>query len=108
MDREKIIKGLEKCKRHECDNCTEKGASQAPWDCPAYDDFIDSALALLKEQEPAKPREERHEVKISYDWGDEVEIWTKFYCPHCGAMIANGNSQHFPRCMWCGRKVKWK
>ena len=50
-DRENVIKGLEKCKRHECDNCTEIGASQAPWDCPAYDNFVDSALDLLKEQE---------------------------------------------------------
>ena len=49
-DREKVIKGLEKCKRCECDDCTEKGASQAPWDCPAYEDFVDRGLALLKEQ----------------------------------------------------------
>lgn len=69
---------------------------------------IDDALALLKEQEPAKPREERHEVKVSHDWGDEVEVRSKFYCPHCGAMIASGNSQHFPRCMWCGQAVKWE
>ena len=51
IEREKVIKGLEKCKRYECDDCTEKGASQAPWDCPAYDNFVDSALAMLKEQE---------------------------------------------------------
>ena len=51
-DMEKVIKGLEKCKRYECDDCTEKGASQAPWDCSVYDDFVDSAIALLKEQEP--------------------------------------------------------
>ena len=51
-DLEKVIKGLEKCKRYECDDCTEKGATKAPWDCPAYDDFVDSAIALLKAQEP--------------------------------------------------------
>lgn len=39
-DREKIIKGLEKCKRCECDNCAEKGAYQAPLDCHVYDDFV--------------------------------------------------------------------
>ena len=49
-DLEKVIKGLEKCKRCECDDCTEKGASQAPWDCPVYDDFVENAIALLKEQ----------------------------------------------------------
>jgi hypothetical protein len=51
IDMEKVIRGLEKCKRHECDDCTEKGASQAPWDCPVYDDFVDSAIVLLKEQD---------------------------------------------------------
>jgi hypothetical protein len=50
--REKVIKGLEKCRRYECDDCTEKCASQFPGDCTAYDDFVDSALALLKAQEP--------------------------------------------------------
>ena len=50
IDKKKVINGLEKCKRCECDDCTEKNASQVPWDCPAYDDFVDSALALLKEQ----------------------------------------------------------
>ena len=50
-EREKVIKRLEKCRRCECDDCTEKDASKAPWDCPAYDDFVDSAIALLKEQE---------------------------------------------------------
>lgn len=49
IDREKIINGLEKCKRCECDDCAEKGASQAPWDCPVYDDFVDNAIVLLKE-----------------------------------------------------------
>lgn len=51
IDGEKIIKVLEKCRHYECDDCTEKGASHAPWDCPVYDDFVDSAIALLKEQE---------------------------------------------------------
>lgn len=69
--------------------------------------FIDKIIALLKEQVPAKPREERHEVKVSYNWGDEVEVWSNFYCPHCGAMIANSNSPHFPWCMRCGQAVKW-
>lgn len=56
-DKEDVIKGLEKCKRHECDDCAEKGASQAPWDCPVYDDFVDSAIALLKEQEEKEEKE---------------------------------------------------
>ena len=75
--------------------------------CIKIGQAITDTITLLKEQEPAKPREERHEVKVSHDWGDEVEVWSKFYCPHCGAIIANSNSMHFPRCMWCGQAVKW-
>lgn len=63
-DREKVIKRLEKCKRHECDNCTEIGASQAPWDCPAFDDFVDNALSLLKE----------HDAIESIDFGNRTDI----------------------------------
>lgn len=93
-DLEKVIKGLEKCKRCECDDCTEKGASQAPWDCPAYDDFVDSAIALLKEQEPVEP-----EV---YCVGQGKY---KFYrCPACKtAWYYKGNY-----CLGCGRSVKWE
>ena len=63
IDMEEVIRGLEKCKRHECDDCAEKGASQAPWDCPAYDDFVDSAIALLKEQEVVKSKIIPEELK---------------------------------------------
>ena len=71
IDREKIINGLEKCKRCECDDCAEKGASQAPWDCPVYDDLVDSAIALLKEQEP------KQVVGIA----DSIEGMEVGYCP---------------------------
>ena len=93
VDREKVIKGLEKCKRCECDDCTEKGASQAPWDCPAYDNFVDSALALLKEQETVKP-------EVYCVCQDKY----KFYrCPVCKtAWYYKGNY-----CLGCGRLVKW-
>lgn len=46
---EEVIKGLEKCRHYECDDCTEKDASQAPWDCPARDRLNEEALRLLKE-----------------------------------------------------------
>ena len=81
MDIEKIINGLEKCKRHECDDCTEKGASQAPWDCPAYDDFVDSALAMLKEQESQESDEKNKEYiedKIAVECLNALQTINKY------------------------------
>ena len=97
-DRERVIKGLEKCKRNECDDCTEKGASQAPWDCPAYDDFVDSALALLKAQEPIKPT---------------INEYGEAYCI-CGENVGIiPSSKNLPSirskyCPECGRRMEWK
>lgn len=91
--------------------CLE-GLTQDDWEQWYSDSEVQetakAALSLLKEQEPAKPREERREVKVNHDWGDEVEVWSEFYCPHCGAIIAKGKSEHYPRCMWCGQAVKWE
>ena len=104
-DREKIIKGLEKCKRHECDNCTEKGASQAPWDCPAYDDFVDSAIVLLKEQKPeAKWIYGEDETGVDgwhcsecgffepwfYEFTDDIDFIRSYkHCPACGRKMTS-------------------
>ena len=49
-NREKVLKRLEKCKRYECADCTEIGASHTPWACSAYDYFVEDAITLLKEQ----------------------------------------------------------
>ena len=62
-DREKVIKGLENCKIHFCDECpydVEK-------DCTFY--LHHDALALLKEQENASKR-------------NPVIV-----CPHCGKRV---------------------
>lgn len=98
MDREKIIKGLEKCKCCECDDCTEKDASQAPWDCPAYDDFVDSAIAMLKEQEPKMGKwilndedanswecSECGDLTLIIDGTPHENGW--YFCPHCGTKL---------------------
>lgn len=93
-DREKVIKWLEKCRRCECDDCTEIGASQAPWDCPAFDDFVDNALSLLKEQE-AKPV-----IVTTNAYG------TRFYhCPRCNRDLCVYPRQLY--CSNCGQEVKW-
>ena len=94
-DRETVIKGLKKCRRCECDDCTEKGASKAPWDCPAYDDFVDSAIALLKEQEATEP--------ISFMDG----IVERFACKKCGKHLLMTSWGRDNYCSKCGQKVKW-
>ena len=104
IDMKKVIKGLEKCKRHECDDCTEKGASQAPWDCPAYDDFVDSALALLKDQEPLEPK--RVEIEQA------GPLYHRCYCQKCGHHVGNMINNkvadvHENFCSKCGQAVKW-
>lgn len=97
LDTEKIIEGLEKCKRYECDDCTEKGASQASWDCPAYDNFVDNALTLLKEQEPMKP------MKMAVDYVRKEPVVFSYECPVCMC----GLLRHWVACPICGRAVKW-
>jgi len=103
-DREKIIKKLEKCRRYECDECTEKDASQDPCDCPAYDDFVDSALALLKEQE------------AKWIHREDMDFIDKYYCTHFHGMCMNcglvhdfidGHTGQYLYCPQCGKKVKW-
>ena len=95
IDMEKVIKGLEKCKRCECDDCTEKGASQAPWDCPVYDDFVDSAIAMLKEQKAVEPVTE----SSVYD----PDTWF-FVCGSCKKGVIEREDKY---CRWCGNAVKW-
>lgn len=105
--KEKIINGLEHCR--DLDIADMKWP---PGTCPYYERgccrYMNDAIALLRAQDQSnKPREERHEITINHVWGDDVEVWSEFYCPHCGAMIAKGNSEHYPRCMWCGGKIQW-
>lgn len=95
IDRESVVKGLEKCRRYECDDCTEKGASQAPWDCPAYDDFVNSAISLLKEQESKTP------IVRENSYG-----WKFYYCPRCEKEFYQNRKQDF--CDKCGQEVKWE
>lgn len=108
-DREKVIKGLECCMSESlCYKCPYKDKDECEDGSYYYSKAIEDAIELLRAQDQSdKPREERHEVTINHVWGDDVEVWSEFYCPHCGAMIAKGNSEHYPRCMWCGKKVNW-
>ena len=106
IDREKVIRGLEKCKHHECDDCTEKGASKAPWDCPAYDNFVDNALVLLKEQEP-KQIVRKQVIRENPD--GSTDYYTEWSCPHCGKILDRGfGAPWIDFCYKCGKAVKWE
>ena len=84
-DKEKVIKRLEECLSASCRGFRTCPYSDDEWDA------VESAIALLKEQEPVKPREQ-----------EENRIWT--VCGNC--------SQHLiSKWLWCpncGKKVKWE
>lgn len=92
--REKVIKGLEVCKRYEtfrCENC--------PYDsvCRGYaSELMADALTLLKAQEPVKPK--KNYVQITglktWDWA----------CPECNCILVYRANY----CSCCGRAVKWE
>ena len=97
MDREKVIKGLERCKLYNkvnCDKCPYdyNGRGNGKSECTA--ELATDALSLLKEQEAVKPIKK-----------DTVEITARyeFDCP-CGAPLLIGQ----PYCADCGRSVKWE
>lgn len=97
VDREKVIKGLERCKLYNkvnCDKCPYdyNGMGNGKSECTA--ELASDALDLLKDQEPVKP-------EVYYVSQDKY----KFYrCPVCKiAWYYKGNY-----CLGCGRAVKWE
>ena len=109
-DREKVINAIE-CRKNahkRCGNpCEQTGAcAYAAWirDAdgepyyPCYCDverLCNDALALLREQEPAK-REFGYGVKPEFRRGIPS-------CGRCGNVLAN----HYRNCPWCGCEVNW-
>lgn len=97
IKREKVIKGLEwcMCEKHDC--YREKG-------CPYENESDDvgckyalhrDALALLKAQEPTKP-------KLGGNAGPFGTQW--YQCGACSGQIDPGDKY----CRTCGREVEWK
>jgi len=96
-DREKVIKGLELCTNIQ--GCFEKINPKCPYalrdgTC-RYQDLLYDALALLREQEPAKPKKalwirptyqdchcSRCEMQPEHEPGSDVPLYP--YCPYCG------------------------
>lgn len=89
IDKEKVIKGLQierECVSRNCDrDCGKCDLVQdRDWLLSVYDD----ALALLKEQEPVKPK---YTPKSLYSWecGVCTEPFDRIanYCPKCGKAV---------------------
>ena len=95
-DREKVIKGLETIKQF-----FEYGLPSTAEMFDSYYDILNSAIALLKEQEA---------LSIVY----RENLFTGLpvaHCPRCGKcanhfnMGQYGEETHF--CPYCGQEVKW-
>ena len=99
-DREKVIKGLERCKLYNklnCDKCPYdyNGRGNGKSECTA--ELATDALALLEEQETVKPK------KIK---GYNPPMYTlyEYECEKCESPMMNKQ----PFCMGCGQEVKWE
>lgn len=96
-DREKVVKGLKHCKSTwMCNGCPYEDDSTD--DCKMYED----ALALLREQEPVKPKKEDA-------WPNMITVCGACgaVCGACGPQIPTPGEWRYNYCPTCGRKVKW-
>jgi len=91
LDLEKVVKGLGRCIKRECDGCEEIDASHAPWDCPAYDSLIENAFELLKEQEP-----------ITGETSDGYHTFNELY--HHRAVLFSVIVANYPDIAWKSKK----
>lgn len=98
VDREKVIKGLERCKLYNkvnCDKCPYdyNGRGNGKSECTA--ELASDALALLKGQEPKPP------IVHENSYG-----WKFYYCPNCEKEFYQNRKQAY--CDKCGQAVKWE
>ena len=100
MDREKVIKGLERCKlfnKINCDKCPYdyNGRGNGKSECTA--ELATDALDLLKKQEAVKPKKFK---------GYNPPMYTiyEYECENCKSPMMNKQ----PFCMGCGQAVKWE
>ena len=88
-DREKVIKGLEHC---------SKGPIGCQTNCPYQRDFgcraqlTADVLAMLKEQEPVKPKQRN----------PHLGAWW-YECGNCDTAISPSDNY----CRGCGRMIDW-
>ena len=91
-DREKAVKGLKCCTSYDaCNECPyeiykDKFAAVCQFK------MIESALALLKEQEPAKP----------------IARNDSYFCEKCRGFLCNtGKASDVKFCSYCGNPIDW-
>ena len=99
-DVEKIVRGLECCKRGFCFACSYNDSKTESIDCKHA--LVDDALELLKAQEPVEPKK----VNRYFDFDDEGHPYNPetYDCGACGKELPwKGNY-----CPECGRAVKWE
>lgn len=96
-DREKVLQGLECCIRkmegqRVCDECPY----DEDFNCLGCSVVLKQAIALLREQEPVKP-------KTDDAWPYPIKV-----CGACGTCLFNVGDFKAKFCSECGRKVKWE
>lgn len=94
-NREKVIKGLEicYCPLSKCKDCPYYNL---PDEQSCNDVLCLDALALLKEQEPLKPKS-----KVRHGANGQIQ----HFCGKCNAILYH-HKQKF--CIECGQAVKWE
>lgn len=100
--REKVIKGLEHCVNGlgECEVCPyDEGRGKLACGKNLYFDV----LALLKAQEPVKPKViDTANSKLYHN-----DMFKNYYCGNCGEFL-HVITRMDMFCSQCGRKVKWE
>ena len=94
-DREKVIKGLEHCRKTSCESCPYNAADvKSSNPICLINEMLSDALALLKEQEAVKPKSKvRH--------GANAQI--QHFCGNCNSIL-HGKPKY---CSECGKGVSW-
>lgn len=105
-DRDKVIKGLEACRKTDCINCPYH-AEEARAKACLIDELLKDALTLLKEQEAIEPIIFSENIKMLDGVEAEVSI---AYCGNCRQPIGMGGrrAECDNYCSRCGRRVKWR
>lgn len=94
-DRERLLKAIEFCRANaRCDGCPYDG------ECGTRDNAIeDDTLAMLREQEPVKPKE----IRLNFGDGSNPFLFG-WECGSCGGRFPFSSYNYCPK---CGRAVKW-
>lgn len=99
LDREKVMRGLEKCTgaSSDCEGCPyadENGIS-----CSSIMNIMRDAYALLKEREPVKP----YHLHNAYFSTNITNLRFEHQCTNCSSYLL----PNWKACTLCGKGLKW-